>query len=113
MTLFWMSQPARRLERSGDRQHSICQRVGAFRSNVMKSVRPSSMHRWSALGVLTITILAVAASAQDDVQPRGMIEDWSHRHLVFANPGTYVQMLDPRVPQEKWMRWLDVQSNPR
>ena len=79
----------------------------------MKVQRPSRSHWSSALGVLTTVMLAAAASAPKAAQPSGVVTDWSHRHLVFANPGTYADMLDQRVSQDRWLRWLEVQKNPR
>ncbi len=40
----------------------------------------------------------------------GLVEDWSTRHLVFSNPGTYEQVKnDPAA----YSRWLDTQYNTR
>src|SRR5215475_15352454 len=79
----------------------------------MKTGSPSRSHWSSALGLLTTVMLAAAASAPNAAQPSGVVTDWSHRHLAFANPGTYADMLDQRVSQDRWMRWLEVQKNPR
>jgi hypothetical protein len=62
-------------------------------------------------GLLTVVVLAATMSAQQ--KPAGMPSDWTHRHLVFSNPGTYVQMLNPGVSQDRWVNWVGMQGNSR
>jgi hypothetical protein len=79
----------------------------------MKTGTDSRLHVSTTVGLLTVVVLAVTTSAQQRPQYLGLPEDWTHRHLVFANPGTYVQMLDPKVSQDRWLAWVGVQKDPR
>ncbi len=79
----------------------------------MKKNGLSRLPASTLVGLVTPMLLAVTTSAQQEPQPRGLPEDWSHRHVVFSNPGTYVQMLDQRISQEKWFNWLALQKDPR
>lgn len=73
----------------------------------------TSRARWWSIGGLAVACLARSLSAQDPPQRVGLPEDWSHRHLVFSNPGTFVQMLDKGVSQQRWWNWLAVQREAR
>ena len=54
------------------------------------TTRKNSRARWSSMaGLLTVACLAGSLSAQNRPRHVGLPEDWSHRHLMFSNPGTY------------------------
>jgi hypothetical protein len=64
--------------------------------NLMTRINRSGLARFrrslitvSALAVATLTVLTVPLPAQEDSKPKGYPQDWSHRHVVFSNPGTY------------------------
>ena len=56
------------------------------------TTRKNSLARWSSMaGLLTVACLAGSLSAQNQPRHVGLPDDWSHRHLIFSNPGTYEQ----------------------
>lgn len=69
---------------------------------------------WTAVAAVAmlagLSVLMSGQEKSEEEQPRvPVIEDWSTRHLVFSNPGTYAQALDSR--QEDW--WERIVKNPR
>ena len=71
-------------------------------------------HSFFALALLPFTCLLAVASSSSPAAHRGIgphtaIDDWSHHHIVFSNPGT---------EEESWQRgdhdrWLQITGDPR
>ena len=59
--------------------------------------------------VLGITVLVTGQPASEpNSQPAsphlvGVVDDWSHHHLVFSNPGTYEQAVKTGASYAKWL----------
>jgi hypothetical protein len=61
---------------------------------------------------ITVVVFACAAllsSQPSQAQQIGFPEDWSHRHVVFSNPGTYREAIE-NGSSEKWVR---INNDPR
>jgi hypothetical protein len=75
----------------------------------------SSRSKWS---IISFTLAALAAFSVpmlgQGTQPAsplsgGVVEDWSHHHLIFSNPGTEQEALDHGT----YARWWQVVNDPR
>lgn len=70
-----------------------------------------------AVALLRVTGLTVSMSAQEAPQPiivgsaliSGVPEDWTHRHLVFSNPGTQAEA----IRNGTYFEWLRISNDPR
>ena len=59
------------------------------------------------IAMLAASMYVAGVSAQS--MPKGYPQDWSHRHLVFSNPGTYQQAVQKGTANE----WLKITNDPR
>ena len=68
----------------------------------MRTVEPStlySLRRFAAVLGLTAALLFVwhhARAAQSQPARMGMVQDWSHRHVVFSSPSDIARLMDIR-----------------
>lgn len=51
----------------------------------------NSQNRYSRLSIASVVFACAAllSSQPAQAQQTGFPEDWSHKHLVFSNPGTF------------------------
>ncbi len=57
-----------------------------------------------------VACLIVPAGAQDDQsQPKGVPDDWSHHHVIFSDPGT----MQDALANGTYEHWYQITSNPR
>jgi hypothetical protein len=84
------------------------------RMHIMPSERPSRF-KWS---IISVTLLALAAfgksaQAQEATEPAApnaaYVDDWTHHHLVFSNPGTR----EDAVKSGKLEKWQEITNEPR
>ncbi len=60
--------------------------------------------------VFLVACLIVPAGAQDDQsQPKGVPDDWSHHHVIFSDPGT----MQDALANGTYEHWYQITSNPR
>ena len=59
--------------------------------------------------VLPMSAQEAAASTEKSAQPLGLPEDWSHHHVVFANPGTEQEAIQNGTHE----RWSQIVNDPR
>ncbi len=71
------------------------------------SMRAQSSHNQG--GAPVVDPIVQRNVADWTVQQRGVPDDWSHRHLVFSNPGTEQQAIE----SGNYERWLKVVNDPR
>ena len=69
--------------------------------------RKAPLAGW-VLAVMAASVYVGGVSAQT-VPQQGYPQDWSHRHLVFSNPGTYQQAVQKGTANE----WLKITGDPR
>ena len=78
------------------------------------TTRKNSRARWSSMaGLLAVACLDGSLSAQARPGHVGLPDDWSHRHLMFSNPGNYEQMVERGASQETRQEWLTLQQDIR
>jgi len=84
------------------------------RMHIMPSERPSRF-KWS---IISVTLLALAAfgksaQAQEATEPAApnaaYVDDWTHHHLVFSNPGTR----EDAVKSGRLEKWQEITNEPR
>ena len=82
------------------------------------SNRKSSWSKWSmiSLAVAALAASSVLARAQDthpikvgNAEITGLPDDWSHRHVIFSNPGTERDAIWNGTQRQ----WTKVVSDPR
>ena len=70
------------------------------------------------LSIISVALAALAAfvipaRAQEATEPAapnsGFVDDWTHHHLVFSNPGAR----DDAVKSGKLERWQEITNDPR
>jgi hypothetical protein len=65
----------------------------------------------SAVALCMMVGIAVMITGEPaSTKPIGVADDWSHRHLVFSNPGTYDQVKNDSAA---YSRWLKIQYDTR
>jgi hypothetical protein len=80
----------------------------------MSNTRPS-WFKWSIIGVAlaAMAALCISVRAQDAEQPAapntGYVDDWTHHHVVFSNPGTR----EEAVRNGTLDKWTQITSDPR
>lgn len=80
----------------------------------MLNTRPSSF-KWSVISVAlaTVAALCISVRAQEAAKPAApgavLVDDWTHHHVVFSNPGTK----EDAERTGTLDRWLKVTSDPR
>jgi hypothetical protein len=93
--------------------HSVFDSENAIMSNAK-----SSWSKWSmiSLTVVALAAFSVLARAQDthpikvgNVEITGLPDDWSHRHVIFSNPGTERDAIWNGTQRQ----WTKVVSDPR
>src|SRR5205085_12055565 len=79
--------------------------------------RKNSLARWSSIvGLLAVVCLdgsLFSLSAQSRPRHVGLPDDWSHRHLLFSNPGTDEQLVAQDASYEKWVKSHAIQDDTR
>jgi len=71
--------------------------------------RPHRRARWTTLGGLALILGASLLMSAQDVQRIGLPDDWTHHHLIFSNPGSFV---DAAI-HGRYEQWARVMSDPR
>ena len=80
----------------------------------MSNARPS-LFKWSIVSVAVAALAAfgIPARAQEATEPAapnaGYVDDWTHHHLVFSNPGTR----DDAVKRGTLDQWQKITNDPR
>ncbi len=80
----------------------------------MSNTRPS-WFRWSIISVAlaAVAALCISVRAQEAAKPAapntGYVDDWTHHHVVFSNPGTR----DEAVRNGTLDRWTRITNDPR
>ena len=76
-------------------------------------MKPREDRRAIVAAALTLAALlllpAAPSAAQTIAKPAGVVEDWSHHHLVFSNPGT----LPDAVRTGTVDKWYKIVNDPR
>jgi hypothetical protein len=71
-------------------------------------MKPHSVSRFAIFSVAFLTFIGLTIVVAGEPGPHrrhvGLVEDWSHRHLVFSNPGTYDQVKNDPAAYSKWIR---------
>ncbi|MGD0470499.1 MAG: hypothetical protein ABSA54_19125 [Terriglobales bacterium] len=62
-----------------------------------------------SIAVVVFACAALLSRQPSQAQQIGFPEDWSHRHVVFSNPGTYREAIE-NGSSEKWVR---INNDPR
>ena len=89
--------------RNKDEQSEATASSRLRRQHVML-VRPAFV---VAGAMLMVTVLSGRSSAQE--QPAGVVEDWTHHHVVFSNPGT----IDEALIGGRYENWYETVHDPR
>ncbi|MGD0468110.1 MAG: hypothetical protein ABSA54_07040 [Terriglobales bacterium] len=71
----------------------------------------NSQNRYSSMSIAGVVFACAAllSGQPSQAQQIGFPEDWSHRHVVFSNPGTYREAIE-NGSSEKWVR---INNDPR
>jgi hypothetical protein len=64
--------------------------------------------RFAAMALLLACVTAPAL-AQEQSYSDGIVDDWTHHHVIFANPGT----LEEAMKKGKYQDWLRIVNDPR
>lgn len=54
-------------------------------------------------------LLAAPAAAQSNAEPPGVVDDWTHHHLVYSSPGTFADAMRNGTVE----RWHKIVNDPR
>ena len=85
------------------------------------SAKENFLHKLSiaavVLGLMAISAVWVAGQTTSDIkikpesasQPTAYVDDWSHHHLIFSNPGTEADAL----AKGRYEEWLKITNDPR
>ena len=75
--------------------------------------RPPNTSAISGFRFLAIVLLAAwvtpAFAQQDQSYSGGVVDDWTHQHVIFSNPGT----LEDALKNGKYAEWQFVMNDPR
>lgn len=71
----------------------------------------NSQNRYSSMSIASVVFACAALLSSEPAQAQriGLPDDWSHRHVVFSNPGTYREAIE-NGSSEKWVR---INNDPR
>jgi hypothetical protein len=62
-----------------------------------------------AIALLLAHIITPALAQQGQIYSGGVVDDWTHRHVVFSNPGT----MEDAIQNGMYDQWLRVVTDPR
>ncbi|MGC1477733.1 MAG: hypothetical protein WA804_17935, partial [Terriglobales bacterium] len=78
----------------------------------MKGTRATGSRLAVVLVVLAMVVVTTVSMTGQEAQvnpAKGMPSDWTHRHVVFSQPGT----ADEAIRNGTYERWLKITSDPR
>lgn len=65
--------------------------------------------RFLAIVLLAAWVIPPALAQQDQSYSGGVVDDWTHQHVIFSNPGT----LEDALKKGKYGEWQFVMNDPR
>ena len=81
----------------------------SWRKRLPKSSAISGFHVFWAIVLLAAWVIPPAFAQQDQSYSGGVVDDWTHQHVIFSNPGT----LEDALKKGKYGEWQFVMNDPR